>query len=287
MLGNPGARAWLANGSLGGLWQFAREFGRDFGTLFEGLLHDLTIATADADVVLYSAVCMAAAQLHEVRGIPVMAGFLQPLTPTHAFPAAGLSYREPTSTWDRRRNRLTHIVGEQLLWQPSRRTVNRWRARTLNAPPVAFLGPFAAQRSIGISDLLRLQPRGAAETIGLAGMDRPDRLVVPRRAGLRAIAGISRTSCTRRRAGDDRLRQHDAAGWRVADEDRARRLRSGGMPRRAAAGVGVTRRRRRCRRRCTSNARCHMRGCSGGAVRSFIMAVRARPVRPSGAAHRR
>lgn len=147
MLGNPGARAWLANGSLGGLWQFAREFGRDFGTLFEGLLHDLTIATADADVVLYSAVCMAAAQLHEVRRIPVMAGFLQPLTPTHAFPAAGLSYREPASTWDRRRNRLTHIVGEQLLWQPSRRTVNRWRARTLNAPPVAFLGPFAAQRS--------------------------------------------------------------------------------------------------------------------------------------------
>ena len=31
MLSNPGARAWLTQGSLVGLWQFAREFGRDFG----------------------------------------------------------------------------------------------------------------------------------------------------------------------------------------------------------------------------------------------------------------
>ncbi|MCC7052798.1 MAG: glycosyltransferase family 1 protein [Gemmatimonadaceae bacterium] len=147
MLANPGARAWLATGSMGGLWQFAREFGRDFGALFEGLLHDLALVTADADVVLYSAVCMAAAQLHEIRGTTVMAGFLQPLTPTREFPAAGLTYRAPESTWDRRRNRLSHAVGEQLLWQPARRAVNRWRQRTLSAPPVSLAGPFAAQRS--------------------------------------------------------------------------------------------------------------------------------------------
>jgi len=147
MLRTPGARAWLADGSLHGLWRFAREFGRDFPGLFEGLLHDLAAATHDADVVLYSAVCMAAAQLHERRGTPVMAGWLQPLTPTEAFPAAGLRYREPETIWDRRRNRLSHQVGEQLLWQPSRRAVNRWRRTELNAPPVTFVGPFRAQRS--------------------------------------------------------------------------------------------------------------------------------------------
>ena len=147
MLRNPGARAWLADGSLSGLWQFAREFNRDFPQLFEGLLRDLVTVTADADVVLYGAVCMAAAQLHETRGVPVIGGFMQPLTPTHAFPAAGLTYREPETVWDRRRNRFSHIVGEQLLWQPSRRTVNRWRQRELDAPPVALFGPFAAQRS--------------------------------------------------------------------------------------------------------------------------------------------
>ena len=147
MLANPGARAWLATGSLGGLWQFAREFGRDFGALFEGLLHDLAIVTADADVVLYSAVCMAAAQLHEIRGTTVIGGFMQPITPTREFPASGMAYRAPQTTWDRRRNRLSHVIGEQLLWQPSRRAVNRWRARTLNAPPVSLAGPFAVQRS--------------------------------------------------------------------------------------------------------------------------------------------
>jgi len=147
ILRNPGARAWLSNGSWRGLWRFAREFGRDFGDLFEGLLRDLVTVTAGADVVLYGAVCMAAAQLHELRNIPVMAGWLQPLTPTNEFPSVGLAYREPASVWDRRRNRLSHTVGEQLLWQPSRRMVNRWRARELDAPPVSLSGPFAAQRT--------------------------------------------------------------------------------------------------------------------------------------------
>ena len=147
MLGNPGANAWLSNGSLSGLWQFVREFNRDFPALFEGLLRDLVTVTTDADAVLYGAVCMAAAQLHDIRGLPVIGGFMQPLTPTHAFPAAGLTYRTPETVWDRRRNRLSHLIGEQLLWQPSRKHVNRWRQREFSAPPVALRGPFASQRS--------------------------------------------------------------------------------------------------------------------------------------------
>ncbi len=147
VLSTPGANAWLRDGSIAGLWQFAKEFGRDFPTLFEGLLRDLVAVTADADIVLYGAVCMAAAQLHEIRGLPVIGGFMQPLTPTDAFPAAGLTYRTPETIWDRRRNRISHLVGEQLLWQPSRKHVNRWRQREFNAPPVALCGPFASQRS--------------------------------------------------------------------------------------------------------------------------------------------
>lgn len=147
ILRTPGARDWLSTGSLRGLWSFAREFGRDFGDLLDGILHDLATVTADADVVLYSAVCLPAAQLHETRGIPVIGGFLQPLTPTQAFPAAGLTYRDPESDGDRRRNHLSHVVGQQLLWQPCRQRVNRWRAREFHAPPLPFLGPFAAQHT--------------------------------------------------------------------------------------------------------------------------------------------
>ena len=147
MLSAPGARAWLSDGSRGGMVKFVREFGRAFSGLIDGLLVDLAAVTADADLIVHGAVCMAAAQLHEIRGTPVMAGWLAPLTPTAAFPAAGLTYRDAASMWDRRRNRLTHLVGEQLLWQPSRSAVNRWRRRSLQAPPVPIFGPFSAQRT--------------------------------------------------------------------------------------------------------------------------------------------
>jgi sterol 3beta-glucosyltransferase len=146
MLSGPGARAWLASGSRRGLWRFVREFGRDFGGLVDGMLADLATVTADADIVLYSAVCMAVAQLHELRGTPVIAGWLQPLTTTSAFPAAGLTYRDANSAWARRRNRVTHVVSEQMLWQPSRNAVNRWRRETFNARALPFLGPFKSHR---------------------------------------------------------------------------------------------------------------------------------------------
>lgn len=147
MLSAPGADAWLAGGSRAGLFRFAREFGREFTSLIDGLLTDLVAVTADADLVVHGAVCMAATQLQELRGMPVMAGWLAPLTPTRAFPAAGLTYREPRSRGDERRNWISHLVGEQLLWQPTRSAVNRWRKRSLNAAPLPLRGPFAAQRS--------------------------------------------------------------------------------------------------------------------------------------------
>ena len=147
MLSAPGAGAWLADGSRMGLLRFAREFGREFTGLFDGLLADMTAVTADADLIVHGMVCMAATQLHEVRGTPVMGGWLAPLTPTRAFPVAGLTYRTPRSRWEARRNWVSHLVGEQLLWQPSRTTVNRWRRGTLHTSPLPFFGPFAAQRS--------------------------------------------------------------------------------------------------------------------------------------------
>jgi sterol 3beta-glucosyltransferase len=58
-----------------------------------------------------------------------------------------MTYRIPTTSWEQRRNWVSHLVGEQLLWQPSRGTVNRWRTGTLRAAPLPFMGPFAAQRT--------------------------------------------------------------------------------------------------------------------------------------------
>ena len=147
MLSTPAASAWLRAGSLHGLRQFALEFRRDFRELSEGMLRDLTTITADADLVVYGMVCMAAAQLHESRGTPVVAGYLAPLTATTNFPMPGISYREPDSWVDRRVNRLSHTIAQQMLWQPSRRIVNRWRVNDLHLAPLPLRGPFAAQQS--------------------------------------------------------------------------------------------------------------------------------------------
>ena len=147
MLRAPGARAWLADGSRAGMLRFVREFGNEFSGLIDGLLVDVAAVTLDADVVVHGAVCMAASQLHEVRGTPVMGGWLAPTTPTRAFPTPGFAYRAPRSTWDERRNWISHLVAEQLMWQPSRTRVNAWRRCDLAAPPLPYLGPFAAQRT--------------------------------------------------------------------------------------------------------------------------------------------
>jgi sterol 3beta-glucosyltransferase len=147
MLSTPGARAWLSDGSLRGLWGFARDFKRDFRSLLAGLLTDIAAVTADADVVVYNAVCMSAAQLFELRGTPVVGGFLQPLTPTRDFPAAGLAYRPALSAWQGRTNHFSHVVGEQLLWQPARPVVNRWLTEEMRGTALPFAGPFRARNT--------------------------------------------------------------------------------------------------------------------------------------------
>jgi UDP:flavonoid glycosyltransferase YjiC (YdhE family) len=147
VLASPGARAWTADGSRTGLLKFGAQLWREFGGLIAGILDDLVPATHDADVVIWSAVCQAAAQLREARGVPVVGALLQPLTPTGDFAAVGLSWRTPVTAHDRVKFVRSHVVGEQLIWQPARRHVNRWRRTTLGLPPLPLAGPYARQKN--------------------------------------------------------------------------------------------------------------------------------------------
>ena len=147
VLRGPGARAWTADGSWTGALRMAGQLRREFGALLGGILDDLVEVTRDADIVCWSAVCQPAAQLHEYRGVPVIGGLLQPLTPTGDFAAVGLSWRTGETPAARRANRRSHLVGEQLIWQPARPLVNRWRRDRLGLPPLPLLGPYARQRS--------------------------------------------------------------------------------------------------------------------------------------------
>jgi sterol 3beta-glucosyltransferase len=65
-----------------------------------------------------------------------------PLTPTRSFPAAGA----PPWPLGGAYNLATHLIAEQLGWQPFRRQLNQWRRQTLGLAPVGLLGPGRRQR---------------------------------------------------------------------------------------------------------------------------------------------
>ena len=100
-------------------------------------------ACVGAEAVIYSALGFAGHHAADALGVPSVAAYLQPITPTRAFPAA----LAPT----RRRlpgalNLLSHVALAQAFWQLYRSRVNAWRRDALGLEPVPFLGPYGRLR---------------------------------------------------------------------------------------------------------------------------------------------
>ena len=141
ILHSAAADAWLASGRNRNMLRFMREMRRLGETLVDELLVDFWRACQGADAILFSAVGAASWQVAERLGVPRAAAFLQPLTPTREFPAIGLP---PALRLGGTFNRASHAVAEQLMWQPVRRRVNRWRRATLGLGALPLAGPFRA-----------------------------------------------------------------------------------------------------------------------------------------------
>jgi sterol 3beta-glucosyltransferase len=145
IIAQPSTAAWFESGSRLAEVRAFGGFVRTIRQQYARQLDDIADATTDADVVVYNAVCRPAAQLHEARGTPVIAAYLQPFEPTGEYPATGLTYRQPRTARDRARNRVSHVAGLHLLWLAARPTVNRWRRDRLALPPLPWRGPFLRQ----------------------------------------------------------------------------------------------------------------------------------------------
>lgn len=145
MLRSEAGQRWLASGK--NLLAFVRELRRLAEPHVDAMLADYAAAVEDADVVLCGALAVPAWQAAERRGVPVAMALLQPLTPTSAFPAMGTPPRLALGGWT---NRLTHHLAEQLLWQPIRTRVNRWRREVLGLPDEWRRGPGARMRRQGV-----------------------------------------------------------------------------------------------------------------------------------------
>ena len=136
---------WLATGR--NVLEFLREVRRFAGTILEPALADVVAATRDADAVVGSVLGLPVWHIAERRGIPMFAAPLQPVTPTREFAAIGLPARPRLGPW---LNQVSHHVAEQMLWQPLRGHVNRWRRDALGLPKERFLGPSRRMQEAGV-----------------------------------------------------------------------------------------------------------------------------------------
>jgi UDP:flavonoid glycosyltransferase YjiC (YdhE family) len=80
--------------------------------------------------------------LSEKLGIPVVPAYLYPFTPTGEFPTVlSPSPQMRLPSWA---NRLSHRMGQQMMWQTFRAADNKARRQVLGIAPASFWGPFAS-----------------------------------------------------------------------------------------------------------------------------------------------
>ncbi|MFC2043039.1 glycosyltransferase [Chloroflexota bacterium] len=99
---------------------------------------DILEACRSTNAVIYSMFGAAGYHVAEMMGVPSMFALLQPFSRTHEFPAITI----PGWSLGGSGNWLTHVIGEQLIWQMVRVPYNRWRREVLRLKPMPFRGPF-------------------------------------------------------------------------------------------------------------------------------------------------
>jgi UDP:flavonoid glycosyltransferase YjiC (YdhE family) len=89
---------------------------------------DCLKACQGSDLMLYSFFVMPVGlQISEYLGIPSMAAWLQPFTPTNAFP----TFMLPNLFLGGLLNRATHVLAEQLFWHTFKDIIYTWRRNSL------------------------------------------------------------------------------------------------------------------------------------------------------------
>lgn len=127
---------------------------RDAWHMMEGFLADSWQAGQDAEVVIGSLFAVSAYHIAEKLGTPFVGGYLRPIGRTRSISntllvPTGRNLGGPL-------NMFTHALARQLVWQPFRRLINRWRRETLGLPALPLGGPYRKlykQRGLRIYNL--------------------------------------------------------------------------------------------------------------------------------------
>ncbi|MPZ53039.1 MAG: glycosyltransferase [Acidimicrobiia bacterium] len=116
-----------------------RRFARLLLPWFDELTVAAPAAVDDAELILYSPLASVGWHLGEAMGVPSALLSLQPFQPTGEWSAVTMGGKDLGPPL----NLLTHLVSQQLTWQPLRRKVQSWRQDDLGLGPLPFLGPYS------------------------------------------------------------------------------------------------------------------------------------------------
>lgn len=128
-----------------------RQFKRLIQPVLKELLDEAWQVSQQAEAVIYAgaATAMPVDHIQETLGIPCYQATLQPLlAPTRCFahpnfPSAPV-FLPPGAWLTHTYNRSTHLLLQQLIWQPLRQTINEWRQERLGQTPLPWHGPYHA-----------------------------------------------------------------------------------------------------------------------------------------------
>lgn len=108
-------------------------------TIMGGMNREFWVACQESDAIIYSPFAVIGHFVAQKLGIPRIATALQPLSRTEEFPNILLpGWLKLGGTF----NYSSHLLAEQILWQPIRRTINEGILRELELPPAPLAGPF-------------------------------------------------------------------------------------------------------------------------------------------------
>jgi sterol 3beta-glucosyltransferase len=117
--------------------QVYREMTKLSRQILDKFSADLWQVGQGADGLIYSTVALTGYSIAEKLKIPSFWAPLQPMSRTRSFPSVMMSSGNHSNST---RNWLTHLMEEQMAWQPLRAYTNQWRKDFLGLPPYPFKG---------------------------------------------------------------------------------------------------------------------------------------------------
>ncbi|MCB0195275.1 MAG: glycosyltransferase family 1 protein [Anaerolineae bacterium] len=136
ILASKEGQNWVESGQ--NVFQFVRHVLAMGKNVMNPMLEQAWLACQNTDAIIFSVFGIPGYHIAEKLGIPCMAAWLQPLSPTREFASPAIP---PGWEFGSTFNRLTHNFISVLTWLPFRAVVNAWRTETLHLPPMGLRGP--------------------------------------------------------------------------------------------------------------------------------------------------